>query len=468
MLAITLTAVSACDSLDNLLEVDLPGNITESAVFQPSQADLIVNGVVSNYECAFGSLTAQMGGFESVWWRTSGFYGNWGEYNEIRVNEGTCSGGGSNWYVALQSSRALAKEVSTHLDEWTVEEVPNKDDLQAIAATYAGLSTQYLGEVMCEVAYDLGPLMRPGESLLVAEEWFTRAIDHMSSTGDVSTESVTSMLQLAYLGRARVRLALGTAYAPEGEQAGYLAGAAADAANVEPGFQAMVTRDGTVSSRWNQFHRVHNELRRGTIADRVPDIRTEDPDDWVPFTGFRNLGFDDQGRAVVNRLPVVGGVAPDPRVDVFDRGILGQDGRTPVWAQRKYESLEDNMPMGRWAEAQLILAEIEGGQSAVDRINAVRDLYDGLPDLTGLTDPQEIQDAVIEERRRELFIESGTRHYADKLRYRDDWGWFPIPGAPAMPEFHAYGNASCVLMPLSEYQINPNASGDGTSLLGNS
>jgi len=34
-----------------------------------------------------------------------------------------------------------------------------------------------------------------------------------------------------------------------------------------------------------------------------------------------------------------------------------------------------------------------------------------------------------------------------------------------MPATYAYGSATCLLMPLSEYLANPNATGDGSQFI---
>ena len=56
---------------------------------------------------------------------------------------------------------------------------------------------------------------------------------------------------------------------------------------------------------------------------------------------------------------------PDPRVELLDHGHLGVDNITPQWSPQKYSSRSSVIPIARWEEAQLIIAEIEGGQVAV-------------------------------------------------------------------------------------------------------
>ena len=70
------------------------------------------------------------------------------------------------------------------------------------------------------------------------------------------------------------------------------------------------------------------------------------------------------------------------------------------------------VPIASWREAQLIIAEAEGGQEAVNRVNILRN-HHGLPNYTGGTSPAEIQALVIQERARELYLE---RHHLNDLQ----------------------------------------------------
>jgi hypothetical protein len=78
----------------------------------------------------------------------------------------------------------------------------------------------------------------------------------------------------------------------------------------------------------------------------------------------------------------------------------------------KYTSRATPIPFATWKEAQLMIAEVEGGQTAVGIINTLRDFH-SLPHFSS-TDPTEIRNQVLEERRRELWLQ-GTR-MGDMLR----------------------------------------------------
>lgn len=451
--------IAGCDSL---LEVTVPGQMVAEDVFTPLMAESVVLSAVAKIECGYSTFIPFGSAHEDAWWRTSALYGAQAEYREERAsNTSVCVTGGSSggWYMGFQSGRSLAEEIYGYLEGWSDAQVQNRQQLMAIAATYAGIAYQMMGEVFCEVSVNLGPAMTPGQTLAEADRWLTIALQHINTTGDFQFRSITpSMKQLAHLIRARARLALGTNYAASGDRAGFLQGAAADATLIQPGFVAWITRDAAPNSRRNTFFWNHSFNTHGTIGGPRPD--RSNPGAFVPFTGFRYLIIDPQGRAVINQRPVMEpralGAAPtlgvaDPRVPVeILPGHMGNDSQTQMYIQTKYPSYAADIPLARWAEAQLILAEVEGGQGIVNRINALRDVH-GLPRFSS-SNPVEIRDALIEERRRELFLEG--RFWADKLRFDL---WFPNGVGLSIPEARGnYGFTKCILMPLSEYQNNPN------------
>lgn len=410
----------------DLLEVELPGSITEDGLLDPALAETLVLSAVADFECAYSDFTAAMGGLEDAFWESTGWWTRaFAEYNVFpttgAVNTTPC--GTSNtavgFFSSFQSARFQAEQAYDVIGGF--EGIDDAEELLAQSATYAGYVYQVFGEHWCEVAVDRGPLMTPEETLREAEEWFDLALGHVQSTGDFSTPTTNSIEQLIHLGRARVRFALGDTE-----------GARQDALRIEPSFSALITRDPGVRKRWNQVVQHHTINKYSTIT---PGIMFQG-EQVAP--GYRNLTIAPDG------TPTVGDGVPDPRVPVEDTGALGQDGVTPHFIQTKYTNLGDPIPMARWAEAQLILAEIEGGQSAVARINALRDVH-GLPHVSEVT-----QDLIIEERRREFFFEG--RFHADKLRYGL---WFP-EGQGLNHKNIAYGPTTCLPLSDQERQLNPN------------
>src|SRR5690606_37510552 len=152
---------------------------------------------------------------------------------------------------------------------------------------------------------------------------------------------------------------------------------------------------------------------------------------------------------------------PDPRVEAFDTGTKGHDSATPVWMVTKYGNGAEPsirklpVPVATWREAHLIIAEAEGGQEAVDRINVLRNHWD-LP-LFNSSDLDEIHNQIIEERKRELYLEG---HHLWDLR-RFNLPQTPPPGAPYR-QGGIYGEVRCFPLPAVERNNNPNLRSTGT------
>gem|GEM_PF-3559114 len=107
-----------------------------------------------------------------------------------------------------------------------------------------------------------------------------------------------------------------------------------------------------------------------------------------------------------------GGTVPDTRVAVTNAGKFGTDNRTPLYIQTKYATSSSPIPIASYKEAQLIVAEVAQGQTAVNIINNLR-AAKGLPAFSS-TDPVAIAAEVTEARRRELFLEG--QHLFDVRR----------------------------------------------------
>ena len=397
-------AVAGCDLLDDALDVEAPSIVPADRLNAPEHAVLLVNGAIGDFECAFGSYVVNAGLISGELDDATFTADRW------PVDSRSLTGGDRRYsvfgcealgvYTPLSVARWSADNVLSKLQSWSDAEVPNRQKLIATAAAYSGYAHLLLGEGFCTMAIDLSAELSSEDMFRRAEARFTEAITAAQAASD------TDILNMARVCRARARLNLGRK-----------AEAAADARLVSPGYVKLATASTTSGRRRN---RVAEQNRTGSVS-----VRPE----------YRNL--------------TVGGVA-DTRVPVTDAGRNGVDAQTRLLLQGKYASDAAPLPIASYDEAQLIIAEAEGGQTAVNIINALRTAAK-LPANFASTNAAEIQAAVLEERRRELFLEG---HRLFDLR-RLNLPLIPAPGT-AYPKGGTYGDARCMPLPDVERATNPN------------
>jgi hypothetical protein len=401
LLGLLAGSLLGCSSI---LDVDLPTRVPASTLDNPALASTLVQGAIADFECALTNYITATGLLGDELIESTGFIAvfSWDQRrifsDNTNLGTGDCIVLGYGLFTPIQTARFQAEDATTRITGFPDDQVPNKQVLLATAAAFAGYSYVLLGEGFCEMTVDGGPILTPAQVLQKAEEQFTTAITLATAAG------TQDILNLALVGRARVRIDLGRG-----------TDAAADAKLVPQGFVYNATRSLTNQRRWNR-----------TYADGQRNLYVSvDP-------RYRNLEVDG---------------TPDTRVAVVDADRNGNDGVTPLFYQTKYTSEAAPIPIASWREAQLIIAEAEGGQSAVDAINRLRTAAH-LP-LYASADPAAIQQQVREERRRELFLEG--QRLNDMLRFGLPFdSGVTLKGVP-------YGDTTCLPLPDAERLNNPNA-----------
>jgi hypothetical protein len=402
---------TACGELISL-DQDAPSRVLETALRTPENAQLLVTSAISDFECALAQYIVAQGlvGDELIDAQLSQV--GWDYDRRTLVPALTTYASAQctatqvpGVYTPLSIARSTADGILTSLEGWTDEQVANRTDLIAQAAAYAGYSLVLLGEGMCSAALDAGPELTPAQLLTAAEERFTRAISAATAANN------TAILNMALVGRARARVGLGR-----------LADARTDALLVPADFVRNANYSAANSRRENL---VNTQMYRGGFSSVDPS--------------FRDLTF--------------GGV-PDPRVTVVDAGVTGHDRATRIWRAAKYPQISSPIPIASGDEARLIVAEAEVAagnvSAAVAIINALH-AKAGLPDYAGGS-AAEVRAQVIEERRRELFLES--HRLGDVIRYQITLT--PAPGTPYPLKGGQYGNQVCFPLPDLERNNNPN------------
>lgn len=381
--ALMVLGLGACDALDRALEVETPSQIPAGDLINPNHAPLLVMSAQRDLECAYAAYIVTSGLLAGELQDGSQTADRWNfDRRTIQPEQATYSTascqGAYGIYQPLNSARFTADTATALIQGWTDDEVSNRQQLIARAANYAGFALTFIGEAFCTAAINVGPELSSAQVFQEAEARFSTALTAAQAAGD------NSLAELAYLGRARARLNMGDG-----------PGAAQDAQQVSPGFVYNATYE-TANSR--QFNRVFAFNGQGTSVTVAPS--------------YRNTG--------------------DPRVPVRDSARKSTDNNTDLWMQGKYNSLDDPIPLARYAEAQLIIDEVSGA----------------------LTPAQ-----AAEERKMEFFLEG--RRFGDIRRYNLPYDPAPgviYPEGGASPKGGTYVDlpGKCLPLPDRERFNNPN------------
>lgn len=427
---VTAAALSACEEL---LQVEAPSRVPFDAFLDPANADLLVTSVKTEFECAFG-IYIVAGGLIGDEWQDSQLAAAMWPFDRRTSNPAGdqyatagCTGGQSAAvYQPLQTALFLGDTAAVILGTFDDTQVVNRVEKIATVQAYAGYSVLLLGEGMCSAAVHGGPELTSAQLFAEAETRFNAVLGGSPSA---------TIANLARVGRARARL-----------NQGNTAGALADANAIAAG------------TRVNAEYAATGGTRESNRIERMNVVGT-----WISVEeDFRNLRVNPDG------THGTGSGTPDPRIDVYNANQLGQDQTTALWRQRKYTARNTPIRLASYEEAQLIIAEIELGQTAVNVINALHGAR-GLPQWTPIdvNDDAEVLSHVIDERRRELYLES--QHYFDKRRFHEvatargvtpaqlspHLPYTPAPGAP-FPHGGFYGDQRCLPLPDVERLNNPN------------
>lgn len=408
----TILLFSMMGACDSLLEVENPGAVEASDLENPALAGTIVNSALGQFECALASYVVSTSLLADEMINSSGWLNinPWGWRGlELETITGDCAGGrgdtGLGAYTALQTAAFLTTDGSALIEGFAAEDiVGEKEELLGLLAAYGGYSHLLLGEGYCEMAIAESALMQPGQVIAMAEARFTAAIGHAQAVGDDDLEA------FARLGRARARLDLGNT-----------TGAYDDASQIPEGFVRFSEYSTIDASRENRVYNL-NTLNLYVSANPAQ--------------------YDGLTVGTLNE--------PDTRVVIADAGAKGNDGATDHWFQRKYTAAGADIPIASWEEAKLIMAEADLSE-AEQHLTELRTAQ-GLPadDLVGLSLQSDaaILDVVLEERRRQLWLEGHRLN--DMLRHGIE---FP---QGTNHKGQLYGPITCMPLPEQERRANPN------------
>jgi starch-binding outer membrane protein, SusD/RagB family len=419
MLAAMMSALVACEAVKNPLDVEASSRIPAENVEVPANAQLLVDGAIADFECAFASYVVQGAEVSDEFvyafqtadrvppdQRTS-------SANDARYATSSCTALGI--YGPLQTARSSAETIVDYLRVWTDAQVSgNRQQMIATASAYAGYAYLLLGEGFCSLAFSK---INPDRSIAYGGEIsrdstfkravtrFTEAIAAAQAVTPATTAS-TDILRMAYLGRARAKLDLRD-----------YAGAKADAQQIPAGYVRNATYSGTVPRRNNL---VYNENALPNTSSSVGE----------PYRSYS---------------------ATDPRVPVIQTSTISTSG-IRHWYQAKYATVGSPIPIATYEEAQLIIAEadIRAGSlaTALPILNAERTR--GNQGVFAGTTQADYLAELVDQRRRELFLEG--HQLGDMIRYGT-----PLVPAPGT-SYHfggTYGSQVCFPLPSAERLNNP-------------
>lgn len=416
LLAAALLAgpLAACE---DLLDIDPPSRVPAEGIETPGNAQLLVNSAVGDFECALGSYIV-MGALigeelEDALQTADRFPYDRRRFtsSDRRYAVNDCDALGV--YMPLQRARASADNAARLLEGWTDAEVRDRTALLATAYAYAGYALVLLGEGFCEGTISsldaagspvYGTLMTRDQLQAAAEERFTKALAQPGISDNVR--------YLALLGRARSRL-----------NRGQYAAARADAALVPASWEGIAATAGNEETR-----------RQNRVWAQVDSL------------GNNNSTSIGEPYRALN----------DPRVSVKNKNRASPVGR-PLWGQRKYTRAESPLPITRYAEAQLIIAEADiraGGTAELESARQILNIYrarGNQADIAPGATQAELLAALVDQRRREFFLEG--RHLGDAIRFG-----LALQPAADTPYFNGgtYGTSLCLPLPDVERDNNPN------------
>jgi hypothetical protein len=420
-------ALAGCD-VNKALSVDAPSRIPAGTLETPANAALLVNGAVSDFECAYGAYVVVSGLVGEELDDYTQTASRWPyDRRDVQSNQSMYSVNGCEGlgiYTPLQTARVTANHVRTLLEGWTDADIPagtNRQVLIATAAAYEAWSILLLGEGFCSTVLttiDGANFAYAGETtrndaFKAAEDRFSQAITVAQAQGSAAT----SILNMALVGRARAR-----------QDQGNLTGARTDAALVPASFVFNATAS-SVSGRRN--NRVFVESNALGVSSSVG-------------ARYRTMN--------------------DPRVPVQNLNRPNALG-VPAWAQLKYTSVSSNIPMATGDEAQLIIAEADASSNSANTISIINAFRakGNEGNYAGATDAASLLSEVIDQRRRALFL-TGT-NFGDIVRYK--LTLTPATGTN-FPAGQTYGSQTCVgdtriglPLPDVERQSNPKLGGSG-------
>jgi hypothetical protein len=425
LLAVTIAACS------DFLKVENPGAIEEPNVNNPAYMQLLVNGVIGEFQPTFTSVALYSGVLTDELSNWHGFSENI-EIDNRSVGPGNGTAGGAV-YSPLQRTRFLADSTTTFIKSF-LGDTASRDVRLARVIDYAGYAYVLLGEQMCSAPLGLSRALTPEELFAIALDRFKAAIDvanaaktyntGLGAAGTKNAAAADSLLNLARVGAARASLDLGKN-----------ADAIAFASAVPTTFAFKVYHSANSTRENNPLFAAASGGASAAwvgLTSTPYENLTTDPRIPRPTTTERTQ----QGLTIVPNAP--------PAYSNYNGTLTGAD-----------FSRDASVTFASGLEAQYIIAEAQGVNAAnLTFLNARRAIGGDAP-LVAPTDAA-FKAALREQRARDLYL--AAYRLGDLRRYKKLYNidlWQHGPYASPVPAPPTFGDVECWPLTLAEINGNP-------------
>ena len=381
----------------NLFDVSNPGPIADVNLNVPAAVPGLVTGMSADLSVALGNLQEISGiAGDDIW--HGGSYTAQGLWVRGILNPDDMDG---DW-ARMQRARWVAEDGIRRMQSLSGYTY-GEDTHSARANLFAGFANRMLGEHVCFAVIDGGPEEDYGLHFSRAEEYFTEALRIATAINNAPLRNA------ALAGRAQVRAAQGN-----------WAEAAADAALVPASFVFNAIFSTNSNREQNDFV-AETWVRREYSVYNSP---------WAQVFGDVRVPWD--------------------TVKTSSGAIqTGQDGRTPYFRQRKFGTLDADVPLAKGTEMLMIRAEaaLRSGDigGAWTLLNEQRAYYGMAP----LAVP-----ATVDEAWPVFRVERGAVLWLEARRFFDLRRWQAESG----PAHHSFldNRDKCFPTSTEERRANPN------------
>ncbi|MDF1501304.1 RagB/SusD family nutrient uptake outer membrane protein [Roseisolibacter sp. H3M3-2] len=424
--ALVLGAATA-GACNDFLQAENPGAVEETDVNQPQYVNLLMNGIIGEFQPAFGNIT---------WWNaiyTDELYNRNTFFEEALIDRrqvGPENGTHNTFiYPRIHRARFLADDGVRRMKE-ILGDSASRDLRVARALAYGGMTYNYLGEMYCDIPFD-------GQAPQTPEAVFRAAMTKLDSAVAIANAAKTAA-------KARVPLVAGDTLAADSVRNFALVGAARAALNVNDRARAA-TYAGQVPAAFAFFA----QYSTNSTAEnhRVWQNLTAASGGTTDNTPFRDMAGD-------VRIPRSGAT-----------GVTGLIPRSPA-SYSTFDGTPTGSPfvaggtirIASGLEARYIVAEtqIESNPTAVLALINERRAFGRLQQpVTGLTGAALLAE-LRDQRRRDFYLDN--HRLGDLRRYQKFYqiNEFPTGPYPTSTTGDRYDTATCWPLALAEINSNPN------------